>query len=433
MSNTTLEATLKIENFKSIKSAELKLRPVTIFIGPPDSGKSNTLEALGLFTSLCYGGNFTQYFRTKMLHGIITDFGSYSEISIALPCLDPDIATYSEQLVVGANVYAKECECSVYVKDLGGLIWEVKELGSGEDDWTLSYYGPITFKAKERLREEKLQLQQAVLKRIIEQGLDIEPKASKTFHEDILLGTILCRIRFYRFQITGKSAEKPRIDCIEFIDKLRSVLRRSILWPPDGANIGELITYNKALRDIVNDIAKELGYERVTYVFYEKAPTGELVFEKSLSDGRSVLFSISAVAYGVIVVLLTFAALFSNLPEKLPRIVPDIIVLEEPEIHTFPYFTKRIAEAVAHVVETNNKFVILTTHNPYMFITLLEKVPLDKLAVYWVYKDNEGYTRYHMLSEDEIREAMSYGTEALFTIEDIVRERLETKKDTGSQ
>lgn len=43
---------LKIENFKSVKSLDLACRRVNLFIGEPNTGKSNILEALG-FLSWC--------------------------------------------------------------------------------------------------------------------------------------------------------------------------------------------------------------------------------------------------------------------------------------------------------------------------------------------------------------------------------------------
>ena len=43
--------TIEIKNFKSIKHAEIKdCRRVNVFIGYPNVGKSNILEALGLFS-----------------------------------------------------------------------------------------------------------------------------------------------------------------------------------------------------------------------------------------------------------------------------------------------------------------------------------------------------------------------------------------------
>ncbi len=45
---------LKIENFKSIENLELECGRINIFIGKPNSGKSNILEAIGLLSNCFY-------------------------------------------------------------------------------------------------------------------------------------------------------------------------------------------------------------------------------------------------------------------------------------------------------------------------------------------------------------------------------------------
>ena len=47
--------TLQINRFKSIKSLTLNCRKINLFIGEPNTGKSNILEALGLWSFLGYG------------------------------------------------------------------------------------------------------------------------------------------------------------------------------------------------------------------------------------------------------------------------------------------------------------------------------------------------------------------------------------------
>ncbi|RLF93469.1 hypothetical protein DRN52_06445 [Thermococci archaeon] len=47
--------TLEIKNFKSIKQLKLDCGRVNVFIGEPNTGKSNILEALGLLSYICYG------------------------------------------------------------------------------------------------------------------------------------------------------------------------------------------------------------------------------------------------------------------------------------------------------------------------------------------------------------------------------------------
>jgi Predicted ATPase len=40
---------ISIKNFKSIKDLEFKAKRINLFIGKPNTGKSNILEALGIF------------------------------------------------------------------------------------------------------------------------------------------------------------------------------------------------------------------------------------------------------------------------------------------------------------------------------------------------------------------------------------------------
>ena len=56
---------IAITNFKSIKNLSLKAKKINIFIGEPNTGKSNILEALGFLSGLHYGsnqlGNFVRF------------------------------------------------------------------------------------------------------------------------------------------------------------------------------------------------------------------------------------------------------------------------------------------------------------------------------------------------------------------------------------
>ncbi len=45
---------LSIKNFKSIKKMELDCKRINIFIGEPNTGKSNILEIIGLISSIPY-------------------------------------------------------------------------------------------------------------------------------------------------------------------------------------------------------------------------------------------------------------------------------------------------------------------------------------------------------------------------------------------
>jgi len=50
--NDNMIKTIKIQNFKSIKHLEIDAKRVNVFIGEPNTGKSNILESLGFFSAI---------------------------------------------------------------------------------------------------------------------------------------------------------------------------------------------------------------------------------------------------------------------------------------------------------------------------------------------------------------------------------------------
>lgn len=72
---------LQIENFKSIRSLNLDCRKINIFIGEPNAGKSNIIEALSL-TSVSQAKNVTDFIRQQNLTDLFFDNNVNNQISI---------------------------------------------------------------------------------------------------------------------------------------------------------------------------------------------------------------------------------------------------------------------------------------------------------------------------------------------------------------
>ncbi|MFZ4396195.1 MAG: AAA family ATPase [Kiritimatiellia bacterium] len=74
--------TFDIKGFKSIKDIHLDCKRINLFIGEPNTGKSNILEALGFLSFCGRGGNLHQYVRFDTLQHLfydgIVDDGSWS-------------------------------------------------------------------------------------------------------------------------------------------------------------------------------------------------------------------------------------------------------------------------------------------------------------------------------------------------------------------
>ncbi|HPF07950.1 MAG TPA: AAA family ATPase [Spirochaetota bacterium] len=67
--------TLTIKNFKSIKSLDLQCKRINLFIGEPNTGKSNILEAFGLFNYFHneWSKDLKQYVRFEHVHNLFYD------------------------------------------------------------------------------------------------------------------------------------------------------------------------------------------------------------------------------------------------------------------------------------------------------------------------------------------------------------------------
>jgi len=73
--------TVRIQNFKSIRDLEFEPRRVNLFIGEPNTGKSNVVEALA-FLSLGNASSFKEIFRLKTVGDLFFDQKVTNEISV---------------------------------------------------------------------------------------------------------------------------------------------------------------------------------------------------------------------------------------------------------------------------------------------------------------------------------------------------------------
>ncbi|MBK9017017.1 MAG: AAA family ATPase [Saprospiraceae bacterium] len=80
--------------------------------------------------------------------------------------------------------------------------------------------------------------------------------------------------------------------------------------------------------------------------------------------------------------------------------VNSTLLFDEPEAHTFPFYTHYIAERIA--LDTSNQY-FLTTHNSYLLHSIVEKTPIDELNVGIVYMENYE-TKVRILTPEQLGE-----------------------------
>ncbi|MFQ3609279.1 MAG: AAA family ATPase [Chloroherpetonaceae bacterium] len=86
---------LTIENFKSIKALKLKPKRINLFVGKPNTGKSNILEALSLFSNLSQS-DLRDFVRFEKLRHLFYDGNVRQRVQVNLKVQSDDYtATFS--------------------------------------------------------------------------------------------------------------------------------------------------------------------------------------------------------------------------------------------------------------------------------------------------------------------------------------------------
>ena len=310
---------LSIENFKSIKKVNLKCSRVNVLIGKPNTGKSNILEALGLFTSVRYR-EFT------------SDNKNFSK----------DILRYDYlmNLFLDNNV---EDRIKITV-DLNSL-----EIYMKRDVYYIN------------------------LQNMIDEKRFIKTHSNETYLDLSIINTydnFFPPIKFYRFK--QQDAFKGN--------------QTGFFYPPIGQNLVALLKTNQKIRAKISNILEPYGYN---LYLRQAEKTVEIV---KLDMDLFVGFSLHMTAETIQRLIFLLSIILSN--------EESTIVFEEPETHLFPYYTKYIAELIAKDRKNNQYFI--STHNPYLLYSLIEKTKIEDLSIFVV--DYQKYeTRIKKLKKDNLK------------------------------
>ncbi len=95
------------------------------------------------------------------------------------------------------------------------------------------------------------------------------------------------------------------------------------------------------------------------------------------------------------------------------------LLLDEPEAHSFPPYTKTLAERIA-LDDRGNQF-FLTTHSPYMLDSLLSKTPAKDLNVVLCRMENFE-TKAYPLNQEQIDQIKEWSMDAFFNFDRLLPE-----------
>jgi len=360
---------LEIKNFKSIKHLpKTECKRVNVFIGKPNVGKSNILEAIGILGA--------QYSRnTKKF---LSEFIRYEEISNLF--YDEDLLNKIEVNSNLANAIIRFHTNNINKAEL--LI---------SNSMVADYILPSS--------ASSLQNGYSMFKEIVEQKeqyfkndkmypfyVIINPDGSQNIAPYTIEDNSFSPIKKYNFKDSNLGSNK-------FPD---------YLLPPHGDNLFTIIDQNKELRKEIADIFSEYG---LNFVGYKKENKFEI--EKSI-DGYVTKYHYSSIADTFQRLIFYFAALDSN--------KNSVLILEEPEVHSFPPYTQELSERI--IAAKDNQFFI-TTHSPYLLQNLISNLDSSELNIFVTYFENYE-TKIKMLSDNELRMASEFSVDLFYRLDDFV-------------
>ena len=334
---------LVIRNFKSIKSIMLGLKPINLFFGQPNGGKSNILESLGLISAL----NYNQYARSREKQYFSQSFVRNEHLMNLF--YDNNI---KEQVTI----------------DLDDIRFVVE---STERGYQISY---------QDLKDDILASKRTLIE-FSDKGFPL-----RVYDRETILNQVKY-LKFYRF---GLHKEFP-------------YKHTDFILPPDGGNLTAIIQTNNQLCKIINNLLLPFKLELNIRIDENK-----IEFLKQIEHGRMAI-PFSLIAENIQRLIFLLSIIFSN--------KNSTIVLEEPETHLFPCYTKFLAETIALQLDDNKNQYLFSTHSPYFLTSILEKTETGKVSVFAVrYKKNK--TEVHELSEKEIEDLLYQEQDPFFGIDE---------------
>lgn len=354
---------VQIQNFKSIKDVKFKSSRVNIFIGKPNSGKSNLLEALTLFNVIPAKNTNTQgyqFIRYNTIENLFYDTDLQNSIQIKLGENLIELRYYSQ-----VDIFLQIVNPTKQYQTLKNRIFD---LGLSVNQ-ILKDFQIISSKPEHLLFSPKIASvsNSGNVSEIINYGNQVNPVRKYEFREGF----------FYK-------------------DSFQGYLK------PFGENLYTIAQRYPAIRDWISSFFSQFELE---FLFdfssksfeVQKKQQGivyKIPFELTPDTFRRMLFHISAI--------------YSS--------KNSTILFEEPESHSFPPYIKELSELIK-ADDTNHYF--LTTHSPYFFNSFVEdSLKYPDISFFHVYYE-DFQTKVKKLSQSDLDVLWGSGADVFSNIDSL--------------
>lgn len=347
---------LRVENYRALKSLELKkLAPLTALLGPNGSGKSTIFDVFA-FLSECFDTGLRKAWEKRGRARELKTRGSDGPVVIEIKYREQDFPLITYHLAVDERK--------------GGPI-VVEEWMR----WKRGRYGyPFTF----------LEFKEG-------QGKAISGELPD--NQDVRSETKLSAPDLIAVNALGQFADHPRVTALRrfitgwYVSYLSVADTRG---QPEAGPAERLSRTGDNLANVIQFLSEQHPerLEKIFEVLRERVPQVERVLAETMPDGR-LLLSIKDAPFdhpvlarfasdGTLKMLAYLALLYDPVP-------PPFIGLEEPENFLHPRLLQELAEEARRA--TSRSQLLVTTHSPFFINALTAN------EVRILYRDQRGYTQ----------------------------------------
>ncbi|QDK79334.1 AAA family ATPase [Spirosoma sp. KCTC 42546] len=353
---------VEIKNFKSIKDLRLDCKRVNVFIGKPNVGKSNILEGLGLLGAGYDSGKFLKgAARYKQMNDFFLDKDLRNAVTIVT---DKRVAVIGEGFGITAFNDANEEISKVVNFEICAFELEEFIQITSSDQANL-----LLYRAKARRGVNEVGN--------VNRNVKVDTSALESKLNDALR-----IVKKYDFA-----------NLTQFESSFESFLR-----PPNGNNLYAVIRRNP---ELWAEFSKLFTEQQLEFVLYDEKQ--EFILQKR--NGPFVIqYPFFSIADTFRRFMFYITAIESN--------KDSVIVLEEPEVHSFPPYVKTLAH---RIVDSDTNQFFLSTHSPYLLQTLIRELDSTDLSVFITYyKDYQTCVR--ALTPEELQEAEDLSIDLFYNL-----------------
>ncbi|MEO6233395.1 MAG: AAA family ATPase [Ferruginibacter sp.] len=350
---------IEIKNFKSIHHQKIEgCKKINVFIGYPNVGKSNILEALSLFSIDDHNPDFTSFIRIENLTTLFHNGNITEQAEVRINEKHRFVGRFNKDHISFLQQFEKE-----------GTYFEKEDTGKIflDDSNDVS------------------------IKKMFDIG---GPKPNTIYN--------------YKMSFIGKQNELTGIRKYDYLKKISYTGTNYFeLVYPHGENIFNIISSNPELRKEIEKLFSPYNLE----LLYDSR-------EQKFTILKRTNFGIFSIPYELVAdtlqrIIFYKTAIISNRE--------TVLLFEEPEAHMFPpYISKFTADVMLN--ENNNQYFIATHSPFVLndFMEDLNKDDYAIFVV--GYNKEAGETIVRKITDEEIDEVYQYGIDLFFNLENYLKD-----------